>query len=88
MPELNAVRGSLAINVPPAERTGSIVLGAALLLYGLTRRSLGGGLLALGGAALIGRGATGHCALYEKLGVNSRRLNTDTGVPGNKGVKT
>jgi uncharacterized membrane protein len=88
MPELDAVRERLAINVPTAERAGSIGLGAALALYGLSRRSLGGTLLALAGGSLIFRGATGHCALYRKLGINSGRLNTDTGVPGNRGIKT
>ena len=88
MPELDSVRKTLATNVPTAERAGSIALGAATILYGISRRSLGGTLLALAGATLVARGATGHCALYEKLGINSGKLNTQTGVPGNKGIKT
>lgn len=43
--------------------------------------------MSLGGAALLLRGATGHCMAYERLGINSARLNTETGVPGNKGIK-
>jgi uncharacterized membrane protein len=39
------------------------------------------------GGALIKRGATGHCEMYAKLGINSRQLNTETGVPGDKGIK-
>jgi len=86
-PTLKSIRTKLDINVPSAERTGSLAIGAALVGFGLTRRSLGGALLALGGAALLGRGFTGHCMLYKKLGINSGKLNTGHGVPGNKGIK-
>ena len=44
-------------------------------------------MLALLGGALIKRGVTGHCEMYAALGINSRQLNTETGVPGNKGIK-
>ena len=84
---LDSVRDSLNINVPQAERYGSIAAGAGLALYGLSRKSLGGLLLAVIGGALIKRGATGHCEMYAALGVNSRQLNTETGVPGDKGIK-
>ena len=33
------------------------------------------------------RGITGHCDLYENFGINSRQLRTESGVPGNKGIK-
>src|SRR4051812_28163162 len=85
--ELDAVRSELLINVHPAERIGSAAAGIALMAYGLSRRSLAGVFITLGGAALLLRGGTGHCMLYERLGINSRRLNGDTGVPGNKGIK-
>lgn len=85
--ELDGVRAALSINVPQAERIGSVAAGAGLVLFGISRKSLGGFLLALAGGALIGRGATGHCSVYEILGVNSRKLNPDRGVPGNKGIK-
>src|SRR5690606_33237943 len=42
---------------------------------GLSRRSLGGLLVAAVGGALIHRGATGRCRLYEAMGV-------DTAHPG------
>ena len=88
MPELDAVAKRLSVNVPTAERAGSIGLGSALFLYGLSRRSLGGALLAAAGAVVVARGISGHCALYEKLGINSGKLDTATGVPGNHGIKT
>src|SRR5947209_9528163 len=84
---LDQVRAELDINVPQAERIGSIAAGAGLVLYGASRRSFGGLLIALLGGALIHRGATGHCALYENLGINSRQLNTEQGVRGDKGIK-
>ena len=85
--ELDGVRAALDINVPQPERLGSLAAGAGLAVYGLSRRSLGGVLLALLGGALIKRGVTGHCDMYAALGVNSRKLNTETGVPGNRGIK-
>lgn len=85
--ELDGVRAALNINVSQTERIGSVAAGAGLLLYGASRRSLGGALIALLGGALIHRGSTGHCSLYQKLGMNSRQLNTEQGVRGNKGIK-
>ena len=84
---LDSVRAAMNINVPQPERIGSVAAGVAIAAYGLSRRSLGGVLLALVGGALIKRGATGHCEMYTALGINSRQLNTETGVPGNKGIK-
>jgi uncharacterized membrane protein len=84
---LDQVRAAMNINVTKPERIGSVAAGAALALYGLSRKSLPGVLLALVGGALLKRGITGHCEMYTALGVNSRQLNTEQGVPGNKGVK-
>ena len=86
-PALNRVRAALDVNVTQPERIGSVAAGAGLVLYGATQKSLGGILLALLGGALIHRGVTGHCSVYEKLGVNSSQLNDEMGVPGNKGIK-
>ena len=84
---LDNVRAAMNVNVPQTERIGSLAAGAALVGYGLSRKSLPGFLLALVGGALIKRGATGHCEMYAALGVNSRQLNTESGVRGNKGIK-
>jgi uncharacterized membrane protein len=59
------------INVNCNERLVSGGLGAFLVLNGLKRFSLGGLLEAGIGAALVNRAITGHCAVYEKLGVNT-----------------
>ncbi|MFN2567845.1 MAG: SRPBCC family protein [Gemmatimonadaceae bacterium] len=58
-------------NVGDQERWASVVGGAVLAVYGLDRRDLGGGLLAVLGAELIRRGATGHCLLYDALNVST-----------------
>jgi uncharacterized membrane protein len=84
---LDSVRAALDVNVPQPERIGSIAAGAGLILYGASRRSFGGLIIALLGGALIHRGVTGHCEVYEQLGINSRQLNTERGVRGDKGIK-
>ena len=60
-------------NVGSAERIGSTMVGAALVFRALARPSLGRIALALGGAALLQRGLTGHCSLYDALGIGGAR---------------
>lgn len=60
-----------AINVGKAERIGSAIGGAALVLRALARPSLPRIIGALGGAALLQRGLTGHCTLYQRLGLDT-----------------
>ena len=69
-----------AINVGKAERVGSMIGGAALVLRALARPTLGRIALALGGAALLQRGLTGHCALYQWLGLDT----ADEPMPANR----
>ncbi|MEW5929413.1 MAG: YgaP-like transmembrane domain [Gemmatimonadota bacterium] len=59
------------VNVGQAERWVSVAGGAALAAAGIARRSPGGMLLALAGAALAHRGATGHCAVYRAAGIDT-----------------
>jgi uncharacterized membrane protein len=54
-------------NVGRVERWVSMVAGGALAAYGLKRRSAPGGAAALAGAALLYRGATGHCAIKAAI---------------------
>ena len=84
---LDTVRSALDINVTSPERTASVAAGAGLLLYGASRRSLPGLLLAVLGGALIKRGVTGHCEAYQALGINSAQLNSESGVRGDRGIK-
>jgi uncharacterized membrane protein len=68
----------------------SIIGGGLLVLYGL-RRSLGNLALAVGGGALVYRGITGRCAVYEKLGLDTVRRDgagvaVEAGITVNKPV--
>jgi len=65
-------------NVAPSERPISLIGGAALLLFALWRRSPLSFLLALGGAEMLYRGATGYCPVYGTLGINTAEP-TNTG---------
>lgn len=61
------------INVGPAGRVVSAVSGGALLLYGIGRglsgHPLSGLLWGGAGALLVRRGASGHCAIKQALGL-------------------
>jgi uncharacterized membrane protein len=76
-------------NVNDPERWVSVVFGSALAAYGLKKRSIGGFILSAVGGALVFRGATGHCMVYEGLGVSSRREDDgrQVSVPYGRGVR-
>lgn len=59
------------VNVNSAERGASALLGGALLIWGLRRRSLVGAALTLAAGELLYRGISGHCHLYQTLGLNT-----------------
>src|SRR5436853_2712738 len=65
----NAITGEVAINVGNGERIGSFVAGAVLIGRALSRPSVGRIAAAIGGAVLLQRAITGHCGVYEKLGI-------------------
>lgn len=88
--QADAETGESGVNVNQTERWISGLAGGALALYGLTRRTWGGAALALVGGTLIARGSTGHCYMYDALGVNT--AGTETGnplvsVPAGHGIK-
>lgn len=66
-----------SVNVSTAERWGSLLAGGALTFAGLKRRGPLGYVLAALGGDLIRRGATGHCYVYQALG-----MHTDEKKPG------
>lgn len=70
MPDAFSPAGS-GTNIGTAERIGSAALGALLVGRALLRPSIGRVILGLGGAALIQRGLSGYCGLYQSLGVNT-----------------
>lgn len=72
-------RAADSINLGQLERWLSMVAGAMLAGWGLKRRDSVGGTAALGAAALLYRGASGHCHVYEALGIDHGR-SRGTGV--------
>jgi uncharacterized membrane protein len=66
-----APNGQQSHNVAKPERIGSVALGAALIAYGLKQRDAKGMLAAFVGGAFVQRGATGHCPVYDALGVST-----------------
>jgi uncharacterized membrane protein len=59
------------VNVGGIERLACAIAGGALAVYGLRRRSAGGLILTVAGAALVHRGGTGHCNTYQALGITT-----------------
>src|SRR6266545_1006356 len=70
-----------AVNITETERWGSMIAGAALIATGIYKRSAAGWALALLGGDLVRRGATGHCYLYEALGVRTAPLGQGAETP-------
>src|SRR5437660_1383066 len=70
------------VNVGPKERDVSMAAGAIVALQGLSRATLPGLIEAAVGGFLIYRGATGHCPVYERLGVDT--YHTDGRQPADE----
>jgi uncharacterized membrane protein len=73
-------------NVGQYERIASGIGGAALMWLGLRRRSIGGVLTALGGAALLHRGITGQCRVYRRFGIDTTREGLSRGVEVDRSI--
>lgn len=58
------------VNVGKKERWAFALGGAALAALALRKRSKGSLGLAALGAPLLWRGATGHCPVYQRLGID------------------
>jgi uncharacterized membrane protein len=67
----NPMRGSWPLNLGTGERIASGLAGAALLANGILRPSPLNAVLALCGGALLQRGLTGHCPVYQRLGIDT-----------------
>jgi uncharacterized membrane protein len=75
------------INVGDPERLLPVCGGGALAQLGLSRGRAEGLALALAGGALVYRGLTGHCHLYEALGVNTADHGPAASVAAGHGIK-
>lgn len=84
----SSIAAGRPVNVGPVERVMSAVAGALLAKHGLKQRSLAGLFAAAAGGALAYRGASGHCHVYEALGVNTAQDRANQpGVRAQQGVK-
>jgi hypothetical protein len=64
-------QSSWPLNVGTGERIACGITGAALLANGIGRPSIRNAMLALIGGALLQRGLTGHCPIYQRLGIDT-----------------
>jgi uncharacterized membrane protein len=71
-PAVAALSRDLHMNVPDHERVFSGISGIALIGAALSRSGAGRWLFLLAGAALLRRGWTGHCAVYQSANVDRR----------------
>ena len=75
-------------NISTNERVASVIGGSALIAYGLKRRTWDGWAMAALGGGLLYRGATGHCDVYQALGVHTdRRMGRNVSVPYELGIR-
>ena len=76
------------VNISDLERATSVLAGAGMALFGMRRlASLPGMLMTALGGSLVYRGVTGHCQLYQELGVNTAKRKSTTSVPARHGTK-
>ncbi len=59
------------VNMDRNERLASVLGGAGLALLGVRQKGVAGALLGAAGAALIARGAAGHCPVYGAAGIDT-----------------
>jgi uncharacterized membrane protein len=74
-------------NVEFQERILSSIGGALLAAYGLSSGKKGSLLLAGLGGALLHRGMTGRCYLYNALGINTAKPQAATVIPARHGER-
>lgn len=76
------------VNVAGTERMVSLAAGGLLALHGLRRGNLFGLLMAALGGGLVYRGLSGHCDLYQALGVNTAEPHSSAAsIAAGEGVK-
>lgn len=65
-------------NVNPVERLVSATAGGALLAYGLKKGGVFGTLLSVVGGGVALRGVTGHCQVYDAMGIDRSGVDPET----------
>ena len=64
-------RASLRMNVGSTERIGSTIAGVALISRAVANPTIARLVMAVAGAALLQRGLTGRCSLYDALDIDT-----------------
>jgi uncharacterized membrane protein len=80
-------RADTSQNIGDVQRLVSAIAGIGLIIGGWRRRSLGGGALALGGATLLYRAASGYCPALGVMGIDMRGAQ-DTNRLGRRKLHT
>ena len=76
------------INVNKNERMASALSGGSLIALGLSKRGAWGFALAGIGGAMIYRGLSGHCDVYQALGISTeRRRGRNISIPYELGIR-
>jgi len=87
-PQELAIARPAGNNVGPDERAVSVAAGAIVGLLGLSRGTLPGLLCAGIGSMLVYRGVTGHCSVYERLGLDTTGpVTSPSGQPLSSGLQ-
>jgi uncharacterized membrane protein len=74
----DAVSATPAKNIAESERAVSAIGGAIIAGIALGQRNASTPFLLLLGGLLIYRGVSGHCALYERLGIDTSDRPSDS----------
>lgn len=69
---------NLTPNVGAAERAVSAAAGGALAAFGFKQGGITGALAAILGGGMLFRGATGHCHVYQAMGVGTNEMPIGT----------
>lgn len=73
-------------NVSETERWINLAGGTGMIAYGLSRKDKAGIVLAALGGTLMWRGASGHSAIYQTLGINTAKRGYAKGTGSKSGV--
>jgi len=87
VPPSNCCTTNERLNVGRNEQVGSLLAGGGLIAYGLMPKSKFRLLSLIAGASLIYRGVSGHCEIYQRLGVDTAQDEKQPGVANGQGRK-
>jgi uncharacterized membrane protein len=68
------------VNVGQMERLASVIAGGTILMTMGGLRSLRGATATAIGAGMIWRGLSGHCGLYQRLGIDTAEAESSASV--------